>query len=279
MKICHRNKSEGGGNGSSADGEPAAYLHSRCSSYSAVQLTKTTRNNGELAEGWYDPATKLKASSSLSADPTASHAGDDHDEQDRPRKRRPSPDYDPTTAGYAKVDRDSASSSSDDDALGPSLPAPNQARPPGPAIPSLDDLALRADDAGAAQADVLADLSHARRLDRAAQRAALDELAPRADPGTRERRLEKRAAVAEKLRGYRERSPVAEVDEGELMGGAGDGREQLRRDRDRWERRKSEREIRKEEVLRVSWGILCLSLVLLTSLVWLEEGMMGPRGF
>ncbi len=99
------------------------------------------------------------------------------------------------------------------------------------------------------------DLRHARRLDRKVQRAALEELAPRADPGTRERQLEKRAAVNETMRGFREKSPGVEVAEADLLG---DDADALKKQKGAWERKKNERELRKEEALRVC--ILCLGV-------------------
>lgn len=64
------------------------------------------------------------------------------------------------------------------------------------------------------------DLNYARKLDRKGQKEALDELVPRAEAGTRERQLEKKREVNEKMKSFRERSPgAAEVPESELMGG------------------------------------------------------------
>jgi hypothetical protein len=82
------------------------------------------------------------------------------------------------------------------------------------------------------------DIRFARKLDRKEQKAALDELVPRAEAGTRERQLEKKKEVNEKMKSFREKSPgAAEVPDAELMGG-GDSIE------------KNERELRKEEILR-----------------------------
>ncbi len=74
------------------------------------------------------------------------------------------------------------------------------------------------------------------------------------------------------MRSFRDRgnSPVEEVGEGDLMGGGeGEGIEGLKRKRDEEGRRKGEREVRREEVLRVSFSTLssggfdglCLSVV------------------
>lgn len=89
-----------------------------------------------------------------------------------------------------------------------------------------------------------------RKLDRKAQKAALDELVPRAEAGTRERQLEKKKEVNEKMKSFRERSPgAAEVPDTELMGG-GDGVGDFKRMKQDMERKKNERELRKEEILR-----------------------------
>ena len=74
------------------------------------------------------------------------------------------------------------------------------------------------------------DASKAHALDRKAERklqtARLDELAPRADPGTRERQLEKRGEVTAthaQFREAREGGDMVEVRESDLMGGDEDG--------------------------------------------------------
>jgi hypothetical protein len=94
------------------------------------------------------------------------------------------------------------------------------------------------------------DIRYDRKLDRKAQEAALDELAPKAEAGTRERQLEKKKEVNEKMKSFRERSPgAAEVPDSELMGG-GDGAGEYKKMKAEFERKKNERELRKEEILR-----------------------------
>jgi hypothetical protein len=94
------------------------------------------------------------------------------------------------------------------------------------------------------------DARYDRKLDRKAQNAALDELVPRAEAGTRERQLEKKKEVNEKMKSFREKSPgAAEVPDTELMGG-GDGVGEYKKMKDDFERKKNERELRKEEILR-----------------------------
>ena len=107
-------------------------------------------------------------------------------------------------------------------------------------------LEMEAEDRLARQDDARYD----RKLDRKAQNAALDELVPRAEAGTRERQLEKKKEVNEKMKSFREKSPgAAEVPDTELMGG-GDGVGEYKKMKDDFERKKNERELRKEEILR-----------------------------
>ena len=94
------------------------------------------------------------------------------------------------------------------------------------------------------------DIRYSRKLDRKTQKAALDELVPRAEAGTRERQLEKKKEVNEKMKSFREKSPgAAEVPDSELMGG-GDGVGEFKKIKQEFERKKNERELRKEEILR-----------------------------
>jgi len=104
-----------------------------------------------------------------------------------------------------------------------------------------------------AEEDALArreDIRYARKLDRKEQKERLDEIVPRAEAGTRERQLEKKKELNEKMRAFRDKSPgaVEEVGESELMGD--DGVEGFKKKKKDMERKKNERELRKEEVLR-----------------------------
>ena len=96
----------------------------------------------------------------------------------------------------------------------------------------------------------------ARQSHKSEQRDIEDEVAPRAEAGTRERQLEKRREVAASNRAFAESrrggSPGAAVPDAELMGG-GDGKEELealKKAKEKEQRKKNEREIRKEEMLR-----------------------------
>lgn len=77
-----------------------------------------------------------------------------------------------------------------------------------------------------------------------------DEIAPRAEPGTHERRMEKRREAASANREFaRGGSPVEAAPEAELLGGEND-LEAFKKEREREQRKKNERELRREEMLR-----------------------------
>lgn len=83
-------------------------------------------------------------------------------------------------------------------------------------------------------------------------RNLFDEVAPRAEPGTRERQLEKRKEVAAANKSFAEArggSPEGARDE-ELMGAGDNDLASLRKEKDNEKRKKNEREIRREEILR-----------------------------
>ena len=149
----------------------------------------------------------------------------------------------------------------DEDDYGPKLPSQIASTHPGmssqeagPAIPSLSDLRerqeLQSEEATSARSDAVAAMREERKAERKLQREHLDEVAPRAEAGTRERQLEKKREKATANKSFaeaRERSP--EIGEEDLMG-AGEDAAELKRMKREEERKKSEREIRKEEVLR-----------------------------
>jgi hypothetical protein len=99
------------------------------------------RNHGELAEGWYDTATKKKAdTSTVTQRSTASKSPSN--------RRRGSPEYGTKTRTVP------AKEESDDDEFGPALPSQTTVghlatgtttldRKVGPAIPNLQDLEFR----------------------------------------------------------------------------------------------------------------------------------------
>ena len=88
------------------------------------------RNRGDLAEGWYDPATLQKARGSTASASSIA----------QPEKRlRGSPQYGSPTV---------AEESSEEDIVGPTLPGQDNSvhrfnKRAGPAIPNLQNLELR----------------------------------------------------------------------------------------------------------------------------------------
>lgn len=94
------------------------------------------------------------------------------------------------------------------------------------------------------------DARYARKQERKAQKERLDEIAPRAEAGTKERQLEKKREITAANRSFREaKSPGAEeVPERDVMGD--DGLEGYKAHLQATERKKNERELRKEEILR-----------------------------
>ncbi|KAJ6093127.1 hypothetical protein N7486_008416 [Penicillium sp. IBT 16267x] len=207
-------------------------------------------NRAELAEGWYDPATLERARESIAERPPPVE------------RERGSPDY---ARGEQKDNLDNRApptaeeENDDDDEYGPTLPHPNSGRGlthSGPTIPRFQDLELKresaAEDASAEREESRQQyrsdiLSH-----KAAVRNLEDEVAPRAEAGTRERQLEKRreaAAANREFANARGASPEAAPEE-ELMGSGDNDLAALKREKEKDQRKKNEREIRREEILR-----------------------------
>ena len=217
------------------------------------------RNRGELAEGWYDPATLQKAKASAAT----------HQEENISRKRkRGSPVYDGTG---------SQDEASDEDEVGPApmgrpMQGYNRGARSGPAIPNMQDLEMRrgrslvaaggplsnTDEASeAAREDSAAareDLRYDRKLDRNLQKERLEELVPRAEAGSKDRMLEKKREKADSNRAFAsaktDAGGVEEVPESDLLGGEDGGVEGFKKRKKEMERKKNERELRKEEILR-----------------------------
>ncbi|KAL2008067.1 hypothetical protein VTN00DRAFT_8049 [Thermoascus crustaceus] len=224
-------------------------------------------NRGELAEGWYDPNTLEKARRSVA---------EEKEEESRPTsRRRSSPDYErggrgrsesyqePERRNHAEG-REAQVEEDDEEDYGPQLPASAAAvgdRPgqrAGPTVPSVQDLQLRRE---LEKEDLISAREEQRRQHRAeirSHRTAMkeleEEIAPRAEPGTHERRLEKRreaaAANREFVQAKRGGSPVEAVPDEDLMGGGDNDLEALKKQREKEQRKKNEREIRREEMLR-----------------------------
>ncbi|EJP65510.1 RNA helicase HEL117 [Beauveria bassiana ARSEF 2860] len=206
-------------------------------------------NRGELAEGWYDPDMFQRI--------VASHQEEEAENQARdepPRQNRRDSSAEGHRQGAAHAD------DQDDSDYGPALPSSSSARASrrvGVTIPSIDDLALRDERRAEDRSAAIADLRAERRAERTLEKERLEELAPRAEPGTRERRLEKKRALGDKMRGFREGSPggsMAAATDSELMGGGGgrdgDSLAELKQQKAEAQQRKSEREMRREELQR-----------------------------
>ncbi|KAL8716311.1 MAG: hypothetical protein Q9220_000216 [cf. Caloplaca sp. 1 TL-2023] len=198
----------------------------------------SVRNRGEIAEGWYDPSTLLKAQ--------ASTAKTNLDTPQPPSDRPP-------------ADLDTKSGDDDDDAYGPALPTNPSAtarhgKQSGPSIPNFQDLALQRESALESRQQSLSDLRHARKIDRSAQAAALEDLVPRAPAGTKDRQLERRADVRlanNQFASAKSDNTFADVPEADVMGeDDGGGIEGYKKQRREEERKKNEKELRREEVLR-----------------------------
>jgi len=201
-----------------------------------VNMLTRFRNHGELVEGWYDPATKVKA-------------------EDRVRNRvqvnsterhRRSPGDRDSYKRSQVIDQDS-----DADEFGPALPDRENLRArAGPAMPSGQDLQLRDELREEDRMYAREDLAYARKQDRKLQNERLNDLVPRSDPGSRERQLEKKREVAASNKTFADRkSPGAEeFGDKDLMGE--DSLESFKRRKMEQQRKKTEREIKKEEMWR-----------------------------
>lgn len=109
---------------------------------------------------------------------------------------------------------------------------------------------MREEDRARDRSNHVDDIRYERKTDRKAQKERLDELVPRADPGSRERQLEKKREVTSTLQSFRDakESGDVEVAEADLMGD--DGIDMYKRKKKEEERKKSERELRREEIER-----------------------------
>lgn len=144
---------------------------------------------------------------------------------------------------------------SDEDDFGPAPPTDiARHRGHGPTVPRMDDLTyrneMRAEDRTRDRTNYAEDTRYDRKIERKAQKDRHDELVPRADPGSRERQLEKKRETTSTLQSFRDakESGDVEVAEADLMGD--DGIDAYKRKKKQDERQKNEREIRREEIAR-----------------------------
>ncbi|KAI1629359.1 hypothetical protein EDD37DRAFT_48553 [Exophiala viscosa] len=187
-------------------------------------------NRGELAEGWYEPKTLEKSRISAARSDPNDQGPKDEDEDE----------YGPALPGTGLAEGHEGSRY-------------NQAH--GASIPSVQDLRARdeqtGEDAASARERYRDDIRHERAIDRKLQKERLEEIAPRAEAGTRERQLEKKREKADSNRSFAASKDAGDTDlrDADVMGEEDSIRE-LKRAKKETERKKNEREIRKEEILR-----------------------------
>lgn len=202
--------------------------------------TNIWRNRGELARSWYDPSMLQTAKETIASLQRRS---------EEPRKRG-SPVYE---APQDRSESDRRESDSDDE-FGPPVPTDIASRRTGPTMPKMDDLALRDELSREERArqglDYRDDIRYERRKERKQEKDRLEELVPRADAGSRERMLEKKRETTSTLKEFRNAKEAGdiEVPESDLMGT--DDLDAFKKQKREMERKKTEREIRREEIAR-----------------------------
>ncbi|KAF8420480.1 hypothetical protein EV426DRAFT_719411 [Tirmania nivea] len=235
-------------------------------------------NRGELAKGWYDPARReAPAAATTSAEDASSRfleslnlhrrsGGGDGDSRDGGSGGE---------SGARSTDDDDDDDGGDSEIIGPLPPgydAPGvrkqRAQRATATMPTIEDLDLQkgtpsppppkqtipptkraAEQASSARQAQHASQRESQRADLALQRERLDELCPRPEAGTRAAQLEKRKLQAEKLHSRRDRSPIMDLPDADIMGGGG-GTDSFKQLKAAKERKKNERELRKEAILR-----------------------------
>lgn len=122
---------------------------------------------------------------------------------------------------------------------------PSSSKTVGPTLPTAQDIQLQREQRSedfAKEAEIHhLELKRQRKL----EKQRLEELVPRAEPGTRERQLEKRKEVSAAHRAFRDKSPDITVSDSTIMGGD-DVRAELMREK----QREKERELRRDEAQR-----------------------------
>ena len=96
-------------------------------------------------------------------------------------------------------------------------------------------------------------LRRERRTERSKDKERIEELAPRAEAGSKERQLEKKKELASSNRAFaaaKEGGVLIEMPETDLMGGDEDDIASFKKRKSEMERQKSERELRREEISR-----------------------------
>ncbi|KAF2715912.1 hypothetical protein K431DRAFT_236602 [Polychaeton citri CBS 116435] len=178
-------------------------------------------NSNELAVGWYD------------SDRSSNVRGVPHE---------------------SRVSTEEEGDDDDDDDIGPALPLEadgnKHAVSSGPAMPNFSDLQYAHELTARGREAHFSILKEERKHDRKLQKERIEELVPRSDPGSRERQLEKKREVAAANRAFKnaKESGDAEIDDGDLMGD--DGQDGFKRRMKDAQKKKTEREVRRDEVLR-----------------------------
>lgn len=215
--------------------------------------TPTDTLQKDLAEGWYDPATKQKADQQAAREPLPARFVNSFEQQ---------PQESEELANDGSIQ-------ADDYEVGPAAPsyAGSMSRS-GPSAPNRQDLQYR--DGKKVHAfywypihtntlpEIMMEnrlamrdeIRNERKLERRQEKERMEELVPRADAGTRERQLEKKQDINAARASYREanESGDQEVPESELLGD--DGFDSYKRKKNEEEKKKTERQIRKEEIWR-----------------------------
>lgn len=193
-------------------------------------------NRGELAEGWYDPEMKQRADDRHASAP----------QQDARKQVVRHRDGGKRVSDPPSVDE----GENEDDGFGPTPPPADRTRKVGPSVPNFQDLQYKHELAEEDRSAQLDELRYDRKKERKAEKERLEELVPRAQPGSRERQLEKKREATASNRAFAETKEAGaeEVGDGDLLGD--DGVDVYKAKMRATEKRKNEREIRKEEVLR-----------------------------
>nr|POF13141.1 uncharacterized protein CFP56_10289 [Quercus suber] len=210
-------------------------------------------NRGELAEGWYDPDFGKRCQERY----VQNWRNEEEEEEEEQAEDVLRGDGGGQEGGVGRgtdvhgvhevVEEEEED---DDDGYGPAPLDSSAGKAQGPVVPRLDDLQERRERLEEEHEARRGEIRAERKQQRQVQKERLEELVPRAQPGTRERQIEKKREVAASNRAFRDAKEAgdAEVKDGELMGD--DGAEGYRAEKKKREKVKNERELRKEEILR-----------------------------
>ena len=185
------------------------------------------RNEGDLPSKYYDPENNRKHSERRGSHDNHSRRHSSHDKERQ---------HSNTHSREGVYPRSS-------DIVGPTLPTREdiQLQKGTPQPPPILIVEQRLEDAEATALARHAEQKHQRRL----EKERLNDLVPRADPGTKERRLEKKAEISAVHRSFRDKSPEITISDSTLMGG-----DDIKADLLRQKRIEAEREARRDEILR-----------------------------